>query len=568
MNPWRIRALAILFLVMGAAVVGRLAYLQIYQHGFYKALASGQRIQSEPAKGDRGSIVLEDASGQEYTLALDLPVPYLFASPAEVEDPPRAAEVLAQVFGIEEDAVRKGLSAGDGSQFFMIKRELTDEEASQAAALGIPGVYVGMRIERVYPQGSLASHAAGFVNRNGEGQYGVEEYYQEDLRGREGLQHVPRNPAQYLVSGSWNTAEKGSDIRLSLDYSLQTMAEAELDRAQEELGAEDGLVIIADPRDGAIRALAVSPRFDPNKYESVDSLFQFQNPAHQQLYEPGSTFKPLTMAMAIEEGAIEPDTSYTDTGSITIGKYTIRNYNDRSFGRQTMTQVLEFSINTGAVFAQRLLGDRPFLSYMERFGLFEPTGIDLAGEAYSRNQELKKGYEVNYATASFGQGVEITPVQLVRAYSALANGGRLPFLHTASSVERKGTVVRNIDPGPGPRVISRETASKVTGMLVQVIEDGYSKSARIPGYSIAGKTGTSQISWSSMGVDKPGYSDKTVQSFIGYVPAYDPQFVVLVKLGNPRTRTAEYSALPIFRNITQFLITSYQIPPDYDTRGE
>jgi len=215
-------------------------------------------------------------------------------------------------------------------------------------------------------------------------------------------------------------------------------------------------------------------------------------------------------------------------------------------------QVLEYSINTGAVFAEAATGHHTFLNYLSRFGLFEPTNIDLAGEVYSTNKELKKGYEINYATASFGQGIEITPMQLVRAYSALANGGRLPAPHL-------------VDQGMplSEPIISEKTAFQVTTMLVSVTENGYGKSARVPGYYVAGKTGTAQIAYSALGEKRAGYSDKTVQSFIGYTPAFEPRFLALVKLNNPQTKTAEYSAIPIFQELAKYILDYYEIPPDY-----
>jgi cell division protein FtsI/penicillin-binding protein 2 len=224
-----------------------------------------------------------------------------------------------------------------------------------------------------------------------------------------------------------------------------------------------------------------------------------------------------------------------------------------------MNEVLEYSINTGAVFAERQLGHDNFLQYIKKFGIFEPTNIDLAGEVFSENKEFQKGYEINFATASFGQGIEMTPIQLVRAFSAIANNGMRtePYL-----VEKEPSTELSLS--AGEPVISSQTSSQLTAMLVSVVENGYSKRAKIPGYHIAGKTGTAQISWSALGVSKSGYSDKTIQSFVGYAPAFDPKFLILVKLDNPKTKTAEYSAIPIFRDLAKYIIDYYQIPPDYE----
>jgi cell division protein FtsI (penicillin-binding protein 3)/stage V sporulation protein D (sporulation-specific penicillin-binding protein) len=259
------------------------------------------------------------------------------------------------------------------------------------------------------------------------------------------------------------------------------------------------------------------------------------------------------MAGALEEGKITPKTTYIDKGIVKIGGYTIYNYGKKVWGKRTMTEVLEKSINTGAVFVERKLGNNLFLKYIENFGFFEKTGIDLP-EIYSENKEFKKGYEINFATASFGQGIEITPIQLVRAYCAIANGGRLvtPYLNSDKKPELSKPV------------ISSKTASQLATMLVSVVDNGFAKPAHIPGYYIAGKTGTSQVPFTSLGIKKRGYSEKTWQTFIGFFPAFDPQFLILVKLDNPKTKNSEYSAVPIFHDLAEYIINYYQIPPDYE----
>jgi cell division protein FtsI (penicillin-binding protein 3)/stage V sporulation protein D (sporulation-specific penicillin-binding protein) len=227
-----------------------------------------------------------------------------------------------------------------------------------------------------------------------------------------------------------------------------------------------------------------------------------------------------------------------------------------------MTEVLEKSINTGAVFAEEKLGHDSFLRYLDKFGFFKLTGIDLQ-EVYSENREFKKGYAINFATASFGQGIEMTPIQLIRAYSAVANGGKLVRPYVVKKIIN-GEEVSEVAPKiEEDSVISPKTAAQLTAMLVSVVENGFAKSARIPGYYVAGKTGTAQISFAALEVEKKGYSDKTWQSFVGFVPAFNPEFIILVKLNNPKTKTAEYSAAPIFQDLAKHIVDYYQIPPDY-----
>ena len=261
------------------------------------------------------------------------------------------------------------------------------------------------------------------------------------------------------------------------------------------------------------------------------------------------------MAAALNEEKVTPETTYTDPGIIEIGGWPIYNYEQRIYpGVLTMTNVLEKSINTGAVFAGRQLGGELFKKYIEKFGIFEPTGIDLE-ETCPENKEFKQGREINFATAFFGQGIEMTPIQLIRAYSAIANGGKLvtPYL-----------VEQNKEPESFESIISSKTSSQLAAMLISVVENGFAKSARIPGYYVAGKTGTAQVSYSALGINKQGYSEKTIQVFVGFAPALNPQFLILVKLNNPKTKTAEYSAVPIFHDLAEHIIHQYQIPPDYD----
>ena len=341
---------------------------------------------------------------------------------------------------------------------------------------------------------------------------------------------------------------------MTLDYDIQFMAEKLLAEAKENLEIEEGQIIVITPDSGKIVALANFPNFNPNQYKeyATDGYLEiFKNGATQKLFEPGSVLKPITFAAALEEEKITPQTTYVDEGKVKIDGRTIYNYDGKVYGLQTMTNVLEKSINTGAVFAEKKLSDNTFLDYLEKFGIFEESGIDLP-EVYSKNEEFKKGYEVNFATASFGQGIEMTPIQLARAYCAIANGGKLvrPYLLSSATFSDKKEEER--------QVISSKTASQLTSMLVSVVENGFGKRAKIPGYYIAGKTGTAQVA------EGGKYStEKTIQTFAGFFPAFNPQFLILVKLNNPKTKTAEYSAVPIFHDLAEYIIHYYQIPPDY-----
>jgi cell division protein FtsI/penicillin-binding protein 2 len=561
-KSWRTLILFASLILLGTALLGRLSYIQVLRHGFYKALAQGQQAFPYVVKGERGNIFAQNKQGSLHTLATHDTISLVFATPSEVANQKDTAYTLANILGLEESFIQEQLSHAD-SLFEVLKRKLTNEEGESIVKASLPGIYLKEESVRRYPQDTFASQLLGFTNQDEQGQYGLEEYYQEELEGKEGLFTAIRNAGGYLGAESREALKNGSDLLLTIDYNIQAQAEAILRREQPKLKFEQASIVVMEPSSGRIMALASVPGFNPNEYGEVKDIAVFQNPAIQSLFEPGSVFKPLTMAAAFDQGTLKPETTYEDTGVVRIGGYKILNYDERVWGTRSMTEVLEFSINTGAVFAQQQLGNEKFLQALERFELFSPTGIDLAGEAYSQNQELKKGYGINFATASFGQGIEITPMQLIRAYSAISNKGIMVKPYVVEKRIDRDSEYETKSEFSLP-VVSLKTANLVTQMMVNVVENGFSKRAKIPGYYLAGKTGTAQVAWSALGQNRSGYSDKTVQSFVGFAPAYDPRFLMLVKLNNPQTRTAEYSAMPLFRELAKYIIDYLEIPPDYD----
>jgi len=554
MKNWRINLILILLILFSATIIGRLIYLQILNQELYKALAQGQQKISKIVQGERGEIFFRD--GQ--ILATNTNEKYVFISPREIEEKEETAKSLSGVLNLGEDFVLEKVKKDN--LFEPIKYKITKEEEESLKKLNLTGVYLEEANFRNYPQDSLASQVVGFLGGEGKGQYGIEGYYNNVLQGEEKLQEEIKSPwgIGYLDKG----VEKGYDIFLTLDYNIQFMAEKLLRQAGDNLGIESGQIIVMNPNSGEIIALANFPEFNPNEYSEVEDINIFQNAAIQKIFEPGSVFKPITMAAALEEEKITPQTTYVDKGVVEIGGWPIYNYNNGVWGQRTMTEVLEKSINTGAVFVEQQLDHNLFLKYIEKFGFFEPTGIDLK-ETCPPNKELKEGREINFATASFGQGIEMTPIQIARAFCAVANGGKLVKPYIVKQISNSSEK-REAQPEISEPIISPKTASQLTAMLVSVVENGYGKAAKIPGYYIAGKTGTAQISWSALDIDKNGYSDKTWQSFIGYTPAFDPKFLILVKLDNPKTKTAEYSAAPIFHDLAKYIINLWQIPPDHE----
>lgn len=540
MKQWRINLILILVFIFGAVILSKLFLIQIRQGEYYKALSQGlvTSVAEEESK-PRGEIFFKNGE----PLAINMEWPFVYSSPKEVkEGKEEIAGKLAEILSLDKDSILEKLNKDN--LYEVIKKRISEEEVKKIKELNLTGIYLKNETGRYYPQETLASQVIGFLDAQSQGQYGLEEQYNEVLKGGK---------------------KQGNDLVLTLDYAIQFTAEKLLEKAKENLNIENGEIIVIEPNSGKILALANFPNFNPNQYSEVSDFDIFQNAVTLKFFEPGSVFKPITMAAALEEERITSQTTYQDPGVIKIGGYKIYNYDNRKYpGDITMTEVLEKSINTGAVFVEQLLGGDILLKYIEKFGIFEPTEIDVQ-ENYSENKELKKGYEINFATASFGQGIEMTPLQLIRAYAAIANGGKLVKPYLVQKIKASdGEVSEANYQVEGSAVISPKSDSQLKAMLVNVVENGFGKAARVPGYYIAGKTGTSQISFSALGINKKGYSDKTWQSFIGFVPAFNPQFLILVKLNNPETKTAEYSAVPIFHNLAKYIIDYYQIPPDYE----
>ena len=530
MKNVRLNFILLFIILFSTALISKLFSTQVLQADFYKALAQGlNTFSNNELQTERGKIFFKNG---EY-LAINKNWPLVFAYPPKITEANSCAEILSQILSLDKNFILEKLEKD--TLYSPIKNKLNEEEVAALNALDLDGIYLDFNRGRYYPQESLASQTIGFLGAEGVGQYGLEEYYNKTL----------------IDSGN------GPDFFLTLDYNIQFTAEKLLQEAKEKLDIESGQIIVIEPDSGKIIALANFPNFNPNQYidyATDGNLEIFENKTTQKLFEPGSIFKPITMAIGIEEGKITPQTTYIDKGVVKIGGWSIYNYELRVWGEKTMTEVLEKSINTGAVFVQKKIPDSIFLNYLEKFGIFEPTGIDLP-EVYSENKQFKKGYEINFATASFGQGIEMTPVQVVRAIGCIANGGKLvtPYLIEASSSSENEK-----------QVISQKTASQLTAMLVSSVENGYAKRAKLPGYYIAGKTGTSNIPFSNLGINKSGYSNKTWQSFIGWLPAFDPKFLILVKLDNPKAKAAGASTTLTARDLMKYIVNYYQIPPDYE----
>lgn len=517
MRGWRVYLIEILICGFFFIILLRLFFLQVKYGDFFLALSEGR--ENHFLTKERGKIFFRN--GEE--LATNIFSTFLLVETSKIKERPEIVEKLSEILAIDKESIKTVL--GLNKKFLILKKRLSQAEIEKIKNLKAEGLYLEEERTRYYPYGKVAGQVVGFVNANGIGQYGLEEYYENELK-------------------------EGKNIFTTLDLNLQIKCENLLEKAKEKLEIEGGQIIVLNPKNGEVLAMANFPFFNPNEFSKVENLEIAVNGATQKLFEPGSIFKLITMGAAIEEKKVTPQTTYVDEGFVKIGGWTITNFENRVWGKRTMTEVLEWSINTGAVFVERQLGHELFMKYLEKFKIFEKSGIDLP-EIYSENKEFKKGYEINFATASFGQGIELTPIQLMKAIAVFANEGKLITPHL-----NKNFIVQE------ERIISPETAKILTEMGVSVVENGYGRSAKIKGYSIAGKTGTSQIPWSSLGIKKKGYSDKTWQSFVGWFPAFSPQFLILVKLDNPKAKAAGVSTTLIAKELIEFILTYYQISPE------
>ena len=530
----------ILVVVFFAALYGWLGFrfynIQIKQGDFYAAQAASQMLgrSLEPVRGD---IIMTDRDGSPVSLAITKNHPFIYASPEQMAregvDISQAATQLESIIDIPAADIMRRINK-PRDPFEELLRSACDKIVSQIKELNIPGIYIGERTKRYYPYGVLAAHILGFVANN-EGQYGVEAYFNEKLSGVAGR-----------ISGTtFITPERGQDIQLTINPIIQARAEKILADTITKFNAKGGVVIVSEPRTGAIKAMAGAPSFDPNNFGSA-KMSRFINPTVQKVYEPGSVFKLITMAAALSSESVTPDTTYIDHGTLTRNGRIIRNWNHRAHGELTMREVIERSINTGTVFAVEKMGRKTFLNYLEKFGFTAETGINLPGEVIGSIRSLINGRDINFATASYGQGISVTPIRMLTAINAIANNG----------IMMRPRIIKG-EPEVLGRPISPEVAKTMTDIMVSSVQRNIL--ADIKGYSIAGKTGTASVPDLARG----GYKDAYINTYIGFAPAHNPRFSVLIRIDEPEGNPlAGESVVPAFRDLAEFILLHYGIAPD------
>jgi len=514
---------------------------------------------------ERGEIY--DRSG--HLLAGNRTVYEVGVSLSEVKDPEAMAYTLSTSLGLTyDDVYNKLTNSPDGWEYVVVQdyvgvdtvaslqqlvQQLEEVEDSR-----LKGLAFKPHFERSYPENTLASNVLGFVTRDGRGYFGIEEKYNDLLAGNPVQIWVPRDPNKAIEIPK---VPNGTNLVLTVNRDLQAKVESILDQALVNYGAENGTIVVMNPRDGEILAMATTPRLNLNNYSDYFLLFDDgsqYNSAIGTSYEPGSIFKVLTMAAALDTGTVRPETTFMDTGAIQVGGITIQNWNRDSWGQQNMVGCLQHSLNVCLAWISTQMGPQAFYGYMERFGIGHPTGVDLAGETMGRLKVPGDSdwYSVDLGTNAFGQGVAVTPLQMLMSVSAIANEGRMVTPHVLYAMLRDGHQY-NVPSQYAGSPISAETARTLNEMLAISLEEE-SSLALLPGYRLAGKTGTAQIP-TDYGYD--GFH--TNASFIGWGPVDDPQFMVYIWLERPSTSIwSSETAAPVFSQVAEQTVILLNIPPD------
>ena len=564
---WRIYGLAFFIFFVASCILIKLYVLQIARYSTYVALAENQHSSTTELAAKRGEIFLQDEN-EPYPIAVNRELQMAYAVPREMNDINEAANKLSDTLGLDQEFVKEKLS-NPNDMFEILKHKLSDDEVRKIKDAKIAGVYLMPENFRYYPAGELAAQVVGFVGSNGDqqrGMYGIEAYWEKELKGEAGMRNQESDSRGSWIPVSDRSVQEtkdGPDIILTINHTVQFEVEKILKQAIDGFKADSGTIIVMDPKTGKILAMANQPSFNPNEFSSTEDISRFASPAVSSPYEVGSVFKAFTEAIGIDDGKINADSTYSDTGVVKEAGYEIHNSDMKANGTQTMTEVLEKSLNTGVIYIEKLVGNRVFADYVERFGFGEKSGIDLPGEVPGNTKNLDNpNTTINFFTAAFGQGISITPLQLISGYGALANKGVLMKPQIVDKLRYSDGHEEEIKSEEVRRVISESSARQISEMLRAVVTNGHGKRADVPGYLVGGKTGTAQVAKS----DAKGYVEGiNIGSFAGYAPTNDPKFVVLVKMVDPKTvQWAESSAAPTFGQVMKFLLEYYKVQPTED----
>lgn len=548
----KIKFIFLIFIAFYAALIIRLFFLQV----IYSPSSKSAYLKTNKLNPIRGRIY--DQKNQ--SLVLNQNSYQLYVEPKKVEDKDRLLRLLSESLEVEEASISPKLNMS--KDWVAIASGLTQEQKDKLDKLNLKEIGFDYQTKRFYPEASLSAHILGFLGKDSEGEdvgyLGLEGFYNRDLRGLPGFVETERDIAgrPILIGVQQRVeAENGRDLILTIDKNIQEISKRRLLEGLEKYKAKKGCVITADPKTMAILSLVCLPDYDLEKYYLFNENF-YKNLAISDLYEPGSVFKPLIVAAALEEKKIKPNDTYNETGQVSVGEYNIKTWNDKYEGKISMTRILEKSSNVGMVYIGEKLGNKKIYNYLEKYGFGQNTGIDLEGEASGYLKPQNNWYPIDYATVTFGQGIAVTPIQMIRAFASIINGGDLmkPYIVHKIVSDNKTTEIK---PKVERKIVSRSTSDIIRKMLVSTVENAEAKWDRPKGFSVGGKTGTAQV-------PIKGFYDasKTIASFIGFAPASDPKFLTFVVLYEPQTSIwGSETAAPLFFEIAKDLIVYYNISP-------
>lgn len=563
----RIYILYSIFFVVALLFVGKLYLVQIVQHDEWSDRADRQFSVPSERIFDRGTIFFEDKNGERISAATLASGLTLAIRPAAVENPEDAYEKISEIIPLDRELFLEKAAKSD-DPYEVVERRVDEEDARRIKALDIEGVVLEKERWRLYPGEERASNTIGFVGFEGDelvGRYGLEQFYENVLERRD--EKLYKNIFVEVFSSVRDAAkarhnEARGDVVTTIEPNVQGFLEGVLAKVNDELSPRSLGGVIMNPTNGEIYALAVLPTFNPNDYSDVDNQRVYVNPVVESIFEMGSIIKPLTIAAGIDAGVITPASTYNDHGFVEANGKTIWNHDSKGRGPGTSMQtVLGESLNTGVAHVVSLLGNERFAQYMRDYGLGQETGIDLPGEVKGKLSNLETSRDIEYITASYGQGIALTPIATIRALASLGNGGKLVVPHVAKeTVSELG--ITSPTPRPGEKqILSPETSETITRMLVEVV-DKYLLGGTIKkdDYAIAAKTGTAQVTNPETG---KYYDDRFFHSFFGYFPAYNPEYFIFFFADDPKgTNFASQTFTYPFRDTVNFLINYYEVQPD------
>ena len=558
----RLLVLAGFVLFWMTAVFGRVAYLQLFLHSEYLSRAARQQRHTIDIYPKRGVIFDRDM----HPLAMSVPVQSAFAVPAEIKDRAMVAHLLSGAVGMPAEEIREKMDSG--SSFVWIKRKLPPAKSEAVESLNLKGIYLQEENQRYYPKRDLAAHVLGFVDVDEKGLGGIEHEYDNLIRGKEEKIVVMTDARQRWFDGGEAQRDRGVNVVLTLDEKIQYIAERELAAAIEKTHAPAGSVIVQDPNSGAILALANWPKFNPNSATEVPTEAR-TNRAISDIYEPGSTFKLITLAAAFDQNLIRVDEVFDcQNGAVTVAGHLLHDH--KRYGMLTVADILAKSSDVGAIKVALRLGSPKFYEYIRAFGFGTPTGVDLPGESRGLLERLEHWGSFSIASISMGQEVGVTPLQMVTAVSSIANGGLLYKPHVVQQLRKGDTAL----PLPMPsaftepkRVVRPETAAILRGLMEGVILHGTGPKARLDGWTAAGKTGTAQKIDPATGRYSP---HNVIASFTGFAPINNPAVTILVSIDSPSgyPHGGGDVAAPVFKRIAEQILPYLDVPQDVPVNPE